>query len=111
MASKQPRRSNLKSDLKFMAQTTYATMFILAVLTSFWNLTERRKKEERKKKEEHLAPLDLSASPQVKTVPSFGLRTWGHMGRPPKAPSFGHCRVYEFERLHFILMVVEISIQ
>ena len=41
-----------------MAQTTYATMFILAVLTSFWNLTERKK--------EHLAPLDLSASPQVK---------------------------------------------
>ena len=29
-----------------MAQTTYATMFILAVLTSFWNLTERRKKED-----------------------------------------------------------------
>ena len=28
-ASKQPRRSNLKSDLKFMTQTTYATMFIL----------------------------------------------------------------------------------
>ena len=35
-------------------------MFILAVLTSFWNLTEERKKEE------HLAPLDLSASSQVK---------------------------------------------
>ena len=30
-----------------MAQTTYATMFILAVLTSFWNLTERRRKKER----------------------------------------------------------------
>ena len=28
-----------------MAQTTYATMFILAVLTSFWNLTEERKKD------------------------------------------------------------------
>ena len=78
MASKQPRRSNLKSDLKFMAQTTYATMFILAVLTSFWNLTERRKKEERKKerkKEEHLAPLDLSASPQVKICEIF-LHSW-----------------------------------
>ena len=44
MASKQPRRSNLKSDLKFMAQTPYATMFILAFLTSFWNLTERRRR-------------------------------------------------------------------
>ena len=29
MASKQPRRSILKSDLKFMAQTTYTTMFDL----------------------------------------------------------------------------------
>ena len=28
MASKQPRRSNLKSDLKFMTQITYATMFV-----------------------------------------------------------------------------------
>ena len=37
-------------------------MFILAVLTSFWNLTEER----RKKEEEHLRLLDLSASPQVK---------------------------------------------
>ena len=51
MASKQPRRSNLKSDLKSMAQTAYVTMFILAVLTSFWNLTEERKKKERKKEE------------------------------------------------------------
>ena len=62
MAIKQPLKSILKSDLKFMAQTTYATMFVLTVLTSFWNLTERKKKEE----EEHLRLLDLSALPQVK---------------------------------------------
>ena len=30
-ASKQPRRSDLTSDLKSMAQTTYATMFVWAV--------------------------------------------------------------------------------
>ena len=29
-----------------MAQTTYATMFILAVLTYFWNPLEERKKED-----------------------------------------------------------------
>ena len=68
MASKQPRRSNLKSDLKFMAQTTYATMFVWTVLTSFWNLTEER----RKKEEEHLRLLDLSASPQVKSKGANG---------------------------------------
>ena len=32
MASKQPQRSDLTSDLKFMTQTTYATMFVWAVL-------------------------------------------------------------------------------
>ena len=31
VASKQPRRSDLASDLKSMAQTTYATMFVWAV--------------------------------------------------------------------------------
>ena len=35
MASKRPWRSNLKLDLKFMAQPTYDAMFILAVLTFF----------------------------------------------------------------------------
>ena len=44
MASKQPRRSNLKSDLKFLAQTTYATMLIWAALT-FCDHFDRRKKE------------------------------------------------------------------
>ena len=39
MASKQPRRSDLTSGLKFMAQITYTTMF---VWTFFWTLTERR---------------------------------------------------------------------
>ena len=42
MASEQPQRSNLKSDLKFMAQTTYANNFV-------WTFVgpNRRKKEER----------------------------------------------------------------
>ena len=68
MASKQPWRSDLTSDLKFMAQTTYATMFVwtdLVVLKLFCIFLERKKKE-RKKEEENLSPLDLSASPQVK---------------------------------------------
>ena len=48
MASKQPRRSDLTSDLKFMAQTTYATM----LFGLFWPLLDHfdRKKKERKKK-------------------------------------------------------------
>ena len=62
MASKQPRRSNLKSDLKFLTQTSYTTMFVLTVLTFFDHFD--RKKEE----EEQLRLLDLSASPQVKIL-------------------------------------------
>ena len=49
MASKQPRRSDLTSDLKFIAQTTYATMFVrtdLPVLKLFSIFLEERKKEE-----------------------------------------------------------------
>ena len=68
MALKQPRRSDLTSDLKFMAQTTYATMFVwtdLAVLKLFLHLFRRRKK----KKNSSL--LDLSASPQVKRTSHF----------------------------------------
>ena len=42
-----------------MAQTTYTTMFVWAVLTFLEQMAERRKKE-------HLAPLDLSAFPLVK---------------------------------------------
>ena len=64
MASKQPRRSDLTSDLKFMAQTTYATM----LFGLFWPLLDhfdRRKKKERRRRT-HLPLLDLSASPQVK---------------------------------------------
>ena len=64
MASKQPWRLNLKSDLKFMTQTTYATMYVWAVLTFLEQMVERKKKGGRKK--EHLAPLDLSALPQVR---------------------------------------------
>ena len=44
MASKQPRRSIIKSDLKFTAQTTYATVLILAVLT-FYDHFDRRKNQ------------------------------------------------------------------
>ena len=36
MASKQPRRSVLTSDLKFTAQTTYATMFVWTFLAFFF---------------------------------------------------------------------------
>ena len=61
MASKQPRRSDLTSDLKFMAQITYTAMFVWTVWTFFWTLTERKKK-----KEHHLSLLELSASPQLK---------------------------------------------
>ena len=47
MTSKQPRRSNQKSDLKFRAKITYATMFVWTVLTLFFIfLEERRKKED-----------------------------------------------------------------
>ena len=35
MASKEPRRSHLTSDLKFMAQFTYATMVVWTVLAFF----------------------------------------------------------------------------
>ena len=45
MASKQPQRSNLKSDLKFMAQTTYATMFVWAFIF-LDQMVERRKKKD-----------------------------------------------------------------
>ena len=51
MASKQPWRSDLTSDLKFMAQTTYATMFVwtdLAVLKLFLHLLGKKEEEERK---------------------------------------------------------------
>ena len=44
MASKQPWRSNLKSDLKFMAQTTYATMFVRTDLAFFCIILERRRR-------------------------------------------------------------------
>ena len=47
MASKQPRRSDLTSDLKFMAQTTYPTMFVWTVLALF-GPNGGKKKEERK---------------------------------------------------------------
>ena len=55
MASKQPRRSHLTSDLKYMAQTTYATMFVWTVLDLLLNFV--RKKEERKKDNSPLLEL------------------------------------------------------
>ena len=45
-ASNQPRRSDLTSDLKSMAQTTYATMLFGLFWPSFGQMI---KKEERKK--------------------------------------------------------------
>ena len=45
MASKQPWRSDLPSDFKFMSQTTYAIMFVRTVLVLFLTLTERKKEE------------------------------------------------------------------
>ena len=49
MAIKQPWRSDVTLDLKFMTQTTYALMFVWTVLVF---LDQIIKKEERKKKEE-----------------------------------------------------------
>ena len=46
MASKQPRRSDMTLDLKFIAQTRYATMFVWTVLALFWKFV--RKMKERK---------------------------------------------------------------
>ena len=63
LASKQPQRSDLTSDLKSMTQTTYATMFVWTDRPSFGQMI--KKKEERKK---NLSPPELLASPQLKTV-------------------------------------------
>ena len=61
MASKQLRRPDLTSDLKFVAQTiTYAAIFALTVLASF------RPKGRRKK--ESLPLLELSVLPQLKIL-------------------------------------------
>ena len=51
VASKQPRRSDLTSDLKSMAQTTYVTMFVwtdLAVLKLFCIFSDRKKERLRR---------------------------------------------------------------
>ena len=44
-ASKQPRRLDLTSDLKFMVQTTYNTMFVWAVLTFLDQVVEEERKQ------------------------------------------------------------------
>ena len=41
MTSKQPQRSDLTSDLKYMAQTTYATMFVWSVLAFFRQMIKK----------------------------------------------------------------------
>ena len=65
MASKQPRRSDLTSDLKFMAQTTYATMFVwtdLAVLKLFCIFLEE---EERRRKSVSPRPVGFAAGKKI----------------------------------------------
>ena len=62
MASKQPRSSNLKSDLKFMAPPYRADKRPEGALSA----RSSSKKERRRKK--NMSLLDLSASPQVKRV-------------------------------------------
>ena len=42
-ASKQPQRSDLTSDLKFMAKTTYATMFLFRLFLPILELRLRKK--------------------------------------------------------------------
>ena len=61
MASKQPRRSDLTPDLKFMAQITYVTMFVWTVLAFFGQIIKKKEEEERK-----FVPARVVASPQLK---------------------------------------------
>ena len=70
-----------------MAQTTCATILVWAVLTSLEQMAGRREKEE------HLAPLDLSASPQVKRASSLYLQSC-------KRPRVSHPRT---DRAHHCL--------
>ena len=63
LACKQPRRSDLTSDLKFRAQITYATMDDWTVFPLLDQMMERRKK-----RTTNLPLLELSASPQLKTT-------------------------------------------
>ena len=56
MASKQPQRSDLTSDFKFMTQITYATMFVCIVLT-LYGPNGGKKKERRKKDNSPLLEL------------------------------------------------------
>ena len=75
MASKQPRRSDLTSYLKFMAQTTLLPCLFGLFWPSFGQIIKNKK--ERKKNLSLL--LDLSASPLVKMT----LRTGGDDKRAP----------------------------
>ena len=45
-ASKRPQRADLTTDLEFVAQTSYGTMFSWAGLAFFWTLIRKKKKEE-----------------------------------------------------------------
>ena len=62
MASKQPRRSDLTSDLKFIAQITYATMFVWTVLAFFGQIIKKKEEDEERK----FVPARVVASPQLK---------------------------------------------
>ena len=71
MASKQPWRSDLTSDLKFMAQTTYATMFVwtdLAVLKLFLHLFRRKKKKKEERKFGSPRPVGFAAGKNENVV-------------------------------------------
>ena len=63
MASKQPRRPDLTSHLKFMAQITYTTNLpcLLRLFGPSFELREMKKEEGT-----HLSLLELSASLQLK---------------------------------------------
>ena len=64
MAYKQPRRTDLTSDLKFMARITYATMFVWTVLAFFGQMIKKKKEE--RKKERKFVPARVVASLQLK---------------------------------------------
>ena len=55
---------NRLGPLKFMAQTTYATMFVSTVGSPFGQIIENE--ERKKERKNNLSLLDLSALPQVK---------------------------------------------
>ena len=60
------QRSDLTSDLKFMAQITYTIMFVWTVLT-FFDQSDRKKKERKKEERTFSSTRVAGASlPQLK---------------------------------------------